>query len=364
VFMKILHVDTEKSWRGGEQQLLYLVEGLMERGITCAVACTGESSLMARCRERGIKVHRLSGNQLADTFRLAIIGRRYDIIHAHTARAQNICTASKVFHGKPVVYTRRIDYMPSRDPFTRLKYRLTDATVAVSRAVADVLERYGLKGVKVIHSVVDPNMLSRVNTEKVEAIRKELPADRIVGTVSALTPQKNIPLFLRSAELLLKKHEGVAFLIVGDGPLMDDVKKKARELGIHRRLLLAGFKRDVQNYIKALDVFVLTSDNEGFSGALLQAMLLRVPVVSTTAGGAEEVIVNGETGFVVPRGDPTAIADAVSRLLEDEELRRRIVSRAYSTVVENFTVGRMVEAYTRVYGEVTGGRIPVGKVPE
>ena len=353
--MRILHVDTEKGWRGGEQQLFYLVKGLLEKGIESVVACRKGDELEKRCQEAGIETIPLSGNQTADIFRLGAIGKKFDIIHAHAAKAHTISAFSKKFHKKPVIYTRRVDYSPKKNRLTILKYRLTDKIVAVSNRVSEILQEslnLSPDRIKVIHSVVDIEIEKRVDFKKVKKIREEIGGNPLIGTAAALTEQKNIPNFIEASKILIKKYPEAKFVVAGEGELREKLQSLINRLNLQEKFKLIGFKRDIYNYIKAFDLFVLPSDNEGFSGSLLNAMLLKVPVVSTDAGGAREVIVNGETGILVPRRNPQALAAGVSRLLEDEKLKSTVVLNAYRKVVDNFSVAKMVSAYIDTYGEV------------
>ena len=353
--MKILHVDTEKGWRGGEQQLFYLVKGLKERGVEVAVACRVGDELERRCREEGITVYPLKGNQTGDILRVGALGKNYDIIHAHAAKAHTIAAFSKVFHKRPVVYTRRVDYPPKKNPLTELKYKLTDKVVAITEAVAKVLkEELSLKEVPVIYSAVDKNLTQKVEINKVKNFRNEFKGKKIIGSVAALTEHKNIPNLIEAAKILLEKRNDLVFVVFGRGKLKSYLENLIKEKGLEGHFFLAGFKRDVYNYVKGFDVFVLPSDYEGLGSSLLIAMLLNVPVVATNVGGIPEVVKDGKTGLLVERGNPVKLADAILKLLDDQELRKGITTNAYKTVVDNFSVGRMVDAYLKVYGEVVG----------
>ncbi|TCK02911.1 glycosyltransferase family 4 protein [Phorcysia thermohydrogeniphila] len=353
--MRILHVDTEKGWRGGEQQLFYLVKGLKERGVEVAVACRVGDELERRCREEGITVYPLKGNQTGDILRVGALGKNYDIIHAHAAKAHTIAAFSKKFHKKPVIYTRRVDYPPKKNPLTELKYKLTDKVVAITEFVADVLKKeLNLKGIEVIYSAVDENLPEKIETNKVKTFREKFKGKKIIGSVAALTEQKNIPNLIEAARILLKERNDLAFVVFGEGKLKSYLQSLIKEKGLEGSFLLAGFKEDVYNYVKGFDVFVLPSDYEGLGSSLLIAMLLNVPVVATKVGGVPEVIKDGETGLLVERRNPVKLADAILRLLDGSKLRKRITTKAYSVVVDNFSVGRMVDAYLRLYGEVVG----------
>jgi glycosyltransferase involved in cell wall biosynthesis len=352
--MKILHVNTEKGWRGGEQQLFYLAKGLSKFGIKSVVACRVNEELERRCKEEGIETIPLSGNQLEDIARLSIIGKNFDIIHAHSAKAHTIVAFSKKFHKRKVVYTRRVDFVPKNNSLTKLKYKLTDRIVAVSEKVKQSL---GIlpdieKKICVIHSVVDASIEKKVNIDKVKKIRDSFGTNLLIGTAAALTEQKNIPNLIEAAKVVLNKYPNAKFIVAGEGKLREKLQNLINKLGLEERFLLIGFKEDIYNYIKALDIFVLPSDNEGFSGSILNAMILKVPVVATDAGGAKEVILNKETGILVPKRNPEKLADGIIKMIEDKALRETCTKNAYRMVKEKFTVDKMVEKYVKLYGEV------------
>lgn len=320
-----------------------------------AVACRKNDALEKRCREEGIKIVPLSGNQIEGVFKIGIVGKEFDLIHAHAAKAHTISALSKIFHKKPVIYTRRVDYLPKKNIATNLKYALTDKVVAVSHAVFDVVRsnlNLPSNRIDIVHSVVDPEIERKINSKKVKEIREKFYGKPIIGTAAALTEQKNIPNFIRAARILIDRYPEAKFIVAGGGELRGELQLLINRLNLKEKFKLIGFKRDIYNYIKAFDLFVLPSNNEGFSGSLLNAMMLKVPVVSTDAGGAKEVVANGETGILVSKGNPKALADGISRLLDDKELKRYVVLNAYENVIDNFSVTKMVDAYIEVYDEV------------
>ena len=358
--MRILHVDTERGWRGGEQQLFYLVKGLKERGFDQAVACRVGDELEKRCREIGVEVIPLKGNQTSDCLRLGAVGKRFDVIHAHSAKAHTVSALSKRFHRKPVVYTRRVDYSPKRNAVTRLKYRLTDRVVAISEAVKNVLERElpFLKGkVSVIPSAVDVDEIKRkVNPERVEEIKRELGGKPLIGTLAALTEQKDIPNFIEAAELVLRELPSAKFVVFGEGKLRKTLEEIVERKGLNGKFILYGFVRDVPNYTKALDLFVLPSRNEGLGSSLLIAMALKVPVIATEVGGTVEAVKHGDTGILVPPENPEALSEGILSLIKDESLKKKLTENAFQLVLKKFSVSTMVDSYVELYREVKGGR--------
>ncbi len=357
--MRILHVDTERGWRGGEQQLFYLVKGLKKKGFKQAVACRTGDELEKRCREAGIEVIPLKGNQSSDCLRVAAVGKNFDIIHAHSAKAHTISALSKRFHRKPVVYTRRVDYLPKKNPITKLKYRLTDRVVAISEAVREILERElpFLNGkVSVIHSAVDVEEINRgLNLKKVREIKEKFGGKPLIGTLAALTEQKDIPNLISAAEIVLRELLSAKFVVFGEGKLRKSLEKLIEEKGLKEKFILYGFVKDVPNYTKALDLFVLPSKNEGLGSSLLIAMALKIPVVATAVGGTVEAVKDGETGILVPPENPKALSEGILKLIKDRELRERLTENAFSLILKKFSVSAMVDSYVELYREVKGG---------
>ncbi|WP_457567631.1 glycosyltransferase family 4 protein [Desulfurobacterium sp.] len=349
--MKIIHVDTENGWRGGEQQLFYLIQGLKSRNVLQKVACIKGDSLWKRCKKSGFETIDLTGNQLIDTVILGRKGKWADVIHAHNAKGHNISVASKPFHRKKVIYTRRVDYPIKNNILTKLKYSNTDKVVSITKTVQNILKKSGVESI-IIYSSVEKDINRKINADKVTQIRRMLGSNVIIGNVGALTEQKNQFLFIDAAYLILKKISNAVFPIIGTGKLLNKLRSYAESKNISDKVKFLGFKEDILNYIKALDVFVLTSNNEGLGSSILQAMMLNVPVVATDAGGVREIVINGKTGLLVPKNNPDALFRAVIKILQDEKLRKSLIINAHKFVNENFTVDKMVDAYFELYGEV------------
>ncbi|WP_456455635.1 glycosyltransferase family 4 protein [Thermovibrio sp.] len=352
--MKILHVDLQRGWRGGEQQLLYLAEGLKGKGIKVCVASVKGEELFKRCREKGIDTLPLKGNRSSDILRLGYWGKGFDLIHAHCSKSHLVAALSKRFHKKPLIYTRRVDYFPKKDPITSLKYRLTDRLVAISEAVKEVLKE-AFKGVKVyvIPSAVNLRELERsLDPKKVREVKEEFKGKPLIGSLAALTEQKDIPNLIRASKLVKGRLKTAEFVVFGEGKLKDKLLKLIEEEGVKDFFKLYGFVKDVANYTKALDIFVLPSKNEGLGSSILIAMALKVPVIATDVGGVREAVIDGKTGILVPPSNPKALGEAILKLATEKELKESLTEEAYKLVLEKFSVESMVNSYIEVYKEV------------
>jgi glycosyltransferase involved in cell wall biosynthesis len=232
-----------------------------------------------------------------------------------------------------------------------------DRVICVSEAVRRVvLEREGTDPARTV--VVHNGVTLAGPTVTGPEARAELgygPGDLVVGMVANLNRAvKGVQYFLDAVPLILKEVPSARFVVFGRGGEEAALKARTAELGIGDRVRFAGFRPDVQRFYPALDVSVLTSLTEGLSIALLESMNHGIPAVVTRVGGNPEVVVDGETGFLVPPRDPAPFAERVVALLRDRELRAQFGRAARRRVEERFDVRRAARRYLEIYDEVVG----------
>lgn len=177
----------------------------------------------------------------------------------------------------------------------------------------------------------------------------------LVGTVSRLSPEKNLELFLDLASRLAAGAGDpgrIRFVVVGTGPSERELRSRAAALG--DRVRFVGARRDIYRIMTAIDVFVLTSRFEGLPNAVMEAMAAGRPVVATRTGGTEELVTDEETGFLVPSGDAAALADRVGRLSSDAGLRAEMGRSGRARIEAAFSVETMVSRTMSLYDEVLG----------
>jgi glycosyltransferase involved in cell wall biosynthesis len=178
----------------------------------------------------------------------------------------------------------------------------------------------------------------------------------VVGTVGSLMRRKHVDLLIRAlARAARDVRGGVVGLIVGEGPERATLEEEARRLGLRGSCHFTGFRRDSLSCLDAMDVVALASEGEGLPRVLLEAMLLSKPVVATQVTGSEDLVVDGETGLLVPFGDEGKFADALGRLAADPGERSRMGESARTRVVSRYSIGRYVEGVERVLQEALGG---------
>ncbi len=349
--LKILHINTEKTWRGGEQQVLYLAKGLAAKGHTSTIICQPGSPLAERAKKEGLAVVEMSmrgGFDLIAIFKIACQLRTgYDILHLHTSNAHTIgYFASLLKRGHKVVVTRRVSF-PIKGLWGKLKYTGVDKLIAVCEAVRNDLINSGIppRLVVAIHSAID---LSRYEKRRVE------PSEPIVGNVAHLAEHKGHKYFLEAAKNVLTVIPTAKFIIVGDGELRSELERYAKGLAIADKVSFPGFQKDIRRFIAQCTITVLSSiSGEGSPGVLKESMSIGVPVVTTDVGGSREVVADGISGFVVPPGNPDALSSAIIRLLRDKELRERIAIEGLVKVKE-FSLDAIVDKTEAVYRELLG----------
>jgi glycosyltransferase involved in cell wall biosynthesis len=193
-----------------------------------------------------------------------------------------------------------------------------------------------------------------------EAIDREPAADAhaafwlphgapLVGNVAALAAHKGQRYLVTAAAQVVREMPDARFLILGEGELRGPLERQVRELGLERHVLLPGFRADAIALTKSVDIFVMSSVTEGLGSAMLDAMACRIPVVATRAGGIPEAIVDGEHGLLVRPQDPSALAQAILRLLRDPQLRQRLAEAGRQRVVAEFSVEQMVRRTLAAY---------------
>ena len=365
--ISVLHLNTERTWRGGEQQMCYLARGLAERGHVSHVLCRPGSECERRAKEMGLPAHPVAIHGDLDIFtawRIARLADRLavDILHAHTSRAHLAAVWAKRLSRRPLrcVVHRRVDFSIHKLPFrlSGLKYRSgVDRYIAITHAVKGVMIGDGIPSdrISVIHSATD---LSRFDgLPRAPGLRRELgiPENaRVVGNVGFFVPHKDHLNLIEAAAIVCKQFPDAFFVIIGEGPLREQIERRASALGIRERLSLPGFRPDVPLCLREFDVFCFSSWGEGQGGAVLEAMAARLPVVTTSAGGLAEMVTDGENGILVPPRDSASLVDGICRLLRRPEEARRLADSGRRTVEREFTVDRMVEKTIALYEQTLG----------
>jgi glycosyltransferase involved in cell wall biosynthesis len=357
--MRILHLDEQREWRGGEQQASYLMKGLAARGHNVFMA--GRSDTPFLTRDHGFRPEKifpapfLFELDLWTASQLAGIVDRYkiDIVHAHTSHAHGIACVLRTLTSRPkIIVSRRVDFPPKTGLFSRIKYGRADHYIAISNCIGKVLTDYGIseKKVTVVHSGID---LARLDVEPIRREDLGIPEGvLLIGNVAALVGHKDHETLVRAMTQVVKRIPDARLIIAGEGPLRPNLEQQIATLGLNRNITLLGYRKDIPNILRALDLFVMSSKEEGLGTSVLDAMACDIPVVATAAGGIPEMIQDNQTGLLAPVGDAEALANAIIRPYSDEKLKSHLQTNAQKLVHSQFTAERMVEGNIRVYERV------------
>lgn len=287
---------------------------------------------------------------------------RADLLHCHLPLAGVAGRLAGRLAGVPVVYTEH-NLMERYHPWTRRAnlwtWGLQERVVAVSAEVAESIERHAgsrvpvrvvRNGVPVARLERDPEAGAAVRRRF--GIRREVP---VVGQVAVFRRQKRLDLWLETAREILRRLPEARFLLVGDGPLRGEIESLARELGLEEAVCFAGLQDDVRPFLSAMDLLLVTSEFEGLPLVLLEAMALELPVVATAVGGMPEVVLDRETGRLVPFARPAEAAAAALEILADPARRAAMGSAARRRVAREFGTERMLAELESLYREVVDG---------
>lgn len=364
-FGSVVHISTQRGWRGGEQQLAYLVAGLNETGVPQTIVCRSGSAMERHCITNNI-THvawsRFTSIDPVFAFRLSTLCREKNatLVHAHDAHAHTMAVMAASFFGMEagVIVSRRVIFPIKKGMLSRWKYHHPSVRriICVSDAVREVVIESGIDADRAVtvHSGID---LSRFRgLSRSEELRSELgagPDSLLIGTVAALTAEKDLFTFLETIKRIASASEKpVTAVIAGEGPLLVELEKYASSLGISESVKLLGFRDDVPQLLASLDLFITTTLREGLGTSVLDAMAAGVPVVATSTGGIPEMVIDGQTGLLAPVGDAAALANQAARILVDRAFANKLVLNA-SGHLQHFTVGQVCKGTLKVYQEET-----------
>lgn len=362
--MSVVHVETGRHLYGGALQVLYLAQGLEERGVKSVLMVPRGSEIAAAARERWLRVEEFPFHGEADIGGLARMAWRFsrpdvEVVHLHSRRgADTLGGVAATAVRAPVVLTRRVDNREI-EWIVGVKYALYRRVVAISTAVRDVLIDQGVPEDKIalVRSAVDVSKWLTPRSRAELDREFDLPAGAPAGAmVAQFVSRKGHWVLVQALALLKSRGLTPTVVLFGRGPMRDNVAALAEATGVVAQVRFAGFRDDLHEWLGAFDFSVHPALKEGLGVAALQAGAAGIPVAGGRAGGIPEVIENEETGILCPPGDAGALARAVAKFLRDPEAARTMGMRAQERIESHFSVDAMVEGNLAVYREVIAAR--------
>ena len=373
--MHVVHCLGSNGRTGGmEYGVIKLVNALDRARVVSGVCSTRLADpAISRLLDPAVSYRELDGRRGGNDPRLVWSMRRVfrefrpHIVHTHSwgtliegMLAAKLARVPVVVHGEHGTrQTKRRQVLVQRFVWKRV-----DQLLSVSSRLAESLVReVGIEPER-IHTIRNGVDLSRFGRVARGDARRSLGLDDqsvVLGTVGRLVEVKDHSTLLRAFALVARECRRAVLLLAGEGPLGTALEAQARELDIADRVRFLGHRPDVERVLAALDVFVLSSLSEGMSNTILEAMASGVAVVATAVGGADELVVEGVTGLLVPRRDPEAMAAAMLSITTDDVVRRRMAIAGYERAQAEFALQRMVmeyeNLYARLYAERTAGNV-------
>lgn len=358
--MKVLLVDLETEWRGGQNQALLLLKGLRERGHEAELVAADGSALGERAGSAGVRVHFVSRGcfrlPAAQKVRALLRTRGFDLVHANEAHAVTAVWLAQ--WGKslrvPFVISRRVGYPIGKSPLAQARYRAAARIVANSKWVAEQAGSSGAprEKIRVVHEGADvPRRFTTEQRQRARARWGISQSTPLLGCVGVLLPDKGQEWLIRALADVKKEFSGGKLLLAGDGLCRGQLESLARELGLKDDVIFAGFVKDIENVYAALDVFLLPSFFEALNNSLLAAMAYEIPSIAFNRGALGEIIEHEKSGLLVSRPNPAEISAAAVRILRDHEFAMKLGRAGRVRVEDNFSTDKMVLGMIRVYEE-------------
>ena len=363
--MKVIHVNLQKDWRGGEQQLAYLLQSLRLKKVEQILICRENSSLEEFAKKENIEYKSINNklfNKLGNLIMLynLIKSRGIDIIHCHESKGHSLALFTKIFfnYNSKIILHRRVIFPIKGFLSKKIKYssKFINEIICVSKAVEkSVKNSTGYKNTIVIPDMIDTNFI--YENKKFLNANYRISDKILIGYIAALTFEKDHFTFLNTAKLLLKKNHNLHFVIIGDGDNRQKLTQYALDLQISENVTFTGFIENAKKIIPEIDILLFTSTEEGLGSTILDFFLAKKPVVCVKNGGSEDIVFNHKTGFICEKGDSDALANNVDFILKNPIITKEIVENAYNFVNEKFSIEVVTNQTLNCYSR----NIPVEK---
>jgi glycosyltransferase involved in cell wall biosynthesis len=359
----ILHTESSQGWGGQELRIIQESLEFMKRGYRMMIACQPGSQIYTTAEGKGIPVIALKMKSSIDPVAFtkclrAIKANKVDLVHTHSSTDSWICSPAAKWAVLPVIRSRHVSTPIAKSPFSRLLYmKLADRVITSGDAIKrEMIKVNGYDPQKIVSipAGIDEKIFSpEINGDDV---RKELNIGRddyLLGIVSILRSWKGHTYLLEAFKALRERIPNLKLLIAGSGPQEKNIAYYIKENGLTGSAIMAGFREDVPQILKNLNLFILPSyANEATSQVIPQAMAVGIPVIATSVGGIGEVITDGETGKLVPPRDSHALSEAIYWAYQHGEECRKMAWKARERVLKEFTLTRMIDQTENVYQEL------------
>jgi len=368
--LNILQTCYSPSWGGLEMQTLEISLQLIRRGHRVTLSCRPATRLATEAERSHIPLllHDIRGYlhpiviaRLSSELRHVGI----DLIHCQHSRDIATVVPAMLLSGRyrPILLSKRVgSYIVKKDFLHSLTHRHISRVLAISEVIhRNVLDTLPVPPERVLtlHDAIDTSRYSPQHATG-KSVRSEFGFTDdvfLVGFVGRISPGKGHGELLHAAAMLKPRYPNVRYLIVGEASYGEEgyaeqIRHLAGKLGVDDVVTFTGFRKDVPDVMRAFDLFAFPSHAESFGIGLIEAMAIELPVVSTNCDGILDIVVDGETGIMVPPKDAEALARGLSRLLDDPGLRKRMGEAARRRVVALFDQQKQLDRLEQIYADV------------
>lgn len=367
---KILHITFDMEMGGAEQVIRQLIENSNTEVFDSSVLCLDNKVgvIGQELQKQGVNnfaYNRQPGLDLTlvKQLRAYIREQKVSVLHCHQYTPYVYGLLASFGTKAKVLFTEHGRFYP--DGYKWKRYILnpflsfyTDVIVSISKATADALvqyENFPKRKIQVIYNGIKDGNL-KLSTNEIANLKKSLgitEQDIVFGTISRLDPIKNQMMMITAFEQVHKMNPLSKLLIIGDGPVRQDLERHVAELKLDDSVIFTGFIVNPQRYFCLMDIFLLPSLSEGTSMTLLEAMAFSIPCIVTDVGGNPEIIIHNESGLVVPNNDSQSLAKAMILLMSDKNLAMSLGQNGKQRYQATFTIEQMVNAYQTIYQELS-----------
>ncbi|TWU32906.1 glycosyltransferase family 4 protein [Novipirellula artificiosorum] len=358
---RIVYIIPTMDRGGAEKQLCLLAENLpRDRFDVHVVLLTRDGPRSERLRDAGIPVTVIGKRFKADPtallrLRKCLVGLKPDLVHTWIFAANSFGRAAAKLAGVPRILASERCVDPWKTAAHHwIDRRLASFTKAITTNSSGVVEFYASHGIpadlfRVIPNGIESRSDHSIDREEAFARLQVDPQRKLILAVGRLWPQKRYRDLVWAAELLATTRQDTSLVILGDGPQRGELLRFRDSVTVPEHVRFAGQRDDVSELLPHADAFWIGSQYEGQSNALIEAMQACVPVVASDIAGNRDLVIDGETGCLVPLGDTADLARQTHLLLEDRERARGLAQAAQNRIATEFTVMAMVNRHVQLY---------------
>lgn len=364
--INILHIYQNSKIGGVQQQLLSLLKAYNRERFNPIFCCLGPKEEIGKEIEgtgiefiplNKLRYNRFSPGIVLELHRL-MKKKQIHVVRTHRYRSNLYGRLAAFLAGVPVIIASvhdnyRTDKRPKRRIMNRILSKITDKIVAVSEDVKEDIMRYDRIDPSKIEVIPNGIDVERFNPEKnTTDIRKEFSLeedDIVIGFIGRIVTAKGLEYLLDALPYLKGEFKSIKFLIVGEGSLVEELKERAKKNNIFDNILFTGKRRDIPEILASINIFVMPSIAEGFPNALLEAMAMGKPIVTTEVGGIPEIVKNGFNGLLVPPRDTVSLSKAIKELISNDRLAAKLGQAARDLVHDNLSIKAIAQKWQSLY---------------